>query len=381
MHRALIAAVITAGCAGPAAAAPSPVDAAIDKAVAAMGGAENVHALKSLVLRGFHYEGAASRSLPGSGSANSVMARMQPGLRLVGCRPELPGCNGQWGDIVEGWDGSRGWELNWPKQRLVRTVNKAEQALRCGAEFLPLFVDYRQRGFTATWLGPQTVLGKRTVAVKIDQAGCSSATYYFDPQSYALEMSQLTIPVHARGALRPTMAVYSKFITVNGVHWPAVSQDVDLNTGDVLDGVEWTSIQGNVITDRKIFDAPQTHPTGITTVALQMLDMAARHQGVAAMMARYDRFRATPEGKSADVSYDMNWLGYELLKVDDYPAAMAIFNRMIAENPKSSTFYVSLGDAYAQQDNRKAAVGAYDRALAQNPRDEAAKAKRAKLAG
>jgi tetratricopeptide (TPR) repeat protein len=376
------AALIAISCAfGPAAAAPSQLDAAIDKAIAAMGGADNVHALKSLVLRGFHYEGAGSRDLSQSGSGNSVMARMQPGLRLVGCRPELPGCDGQWGAIAEGWDGSGGWELSWPRQRLVHTVNKAEQALRCGAEFLPLFVDYKQRGFTGTWLGPRIVLGKKTVAMKIDQAGCSSATYYFDPKNYALEMSQLTIPVHARGALRPTMAVYSKFITVAGVQWPAVSRDVDLSTGKVLDGIEWTSIQANVISDRKIFEAPETHPAGITAVVLQMLAMAAKHQSVADVMTHYQRFRATPEGKAADVSYDMNWLGYELLKVDDYSAAAAVFNQMIAENPTSSTVYVSLGDAYAQQGNRKAAVNAYDRALTLNPKNEAAKAKRAQLAG
>jgi len=56
---------------------------------------------------------------------------MRPDSRLVGCRPEVPTCDGQWSGIVEAFDGQHGWKLNWPKQRLVKTVNKAERALRC----------------------------------------------------------------------------------------------------------------------------------------------------------------------------------------------------------------------------------------------------------
>ena len=365
--------------AGPAMAAPSRVDVAVGKAVRAMGGEQNIHALKSLVLRGFHYEGAYKPAFDVK-SGDALMVRMQPDLRIVGCRPEIPGCK-DWGRIVEGWDGKRGWELNWPKQRLIRTVNLAQQALKCGAEFMPLFVDYKARGFKAAWLGPKTVLGKKTVAIRVDQAGCSSQTYYFNPSTYALEMSQAEIPVHARGALRPTLSVYSAFITVNGVRWPAVTEDVDMNTREVLDGGKWTSIQADLVTDPKIFDPPQTHPQGVTAVAMKMLEAQQAHAATDKIMALYDRFRATPEGKAADVAEDMHWVGYEFLKVDDFADAFAVFNRMLAENPKSDLFYDSLGDAYAQKGDRKQAVAAYEHALALNPKSEEVRAKRAKLAG
>ena len=87
-----------------------------------------------------------------------------------------------------------GWELNWPKRkRLVHTVNKADQAIRCGAEFDFLFIDYRQRGFHAAYLGRKTVLGTEAEAVQIDQQGCSSAVYFFDPKTFHLLMTELTI--------------------------------------------------------------------------------------------------------------------------------------------------------------------------------------------
>jgi len=265
---------------------------------------------------------------------------------------------------VETYDGRHGWELNWPKQRLVHTVGKAEQALRCGAEFLPLFVDYRQRGFTATLLGAQELLGEHLVAVRIDQPGCSSATYYFDPASYRLRMTKLTIPIHARGASKEAVSVHKAFKTVAGVQWPALSEEIDLATGAVLGGGEWTSIEANTLDDPAIFAAPPVHPEGITAVVLDMLATTARGKPTVDVMSVYDRFRASTEGRQADVFYDLNWLGFELLKADDYPNAIAVLQRLVEENPSAASAYDSLGDAYAQQGDHAHAIAAYGQALA-----------------
>ena len=124
MKRVVIAVLLAMGWAVPAAAAH--VDDEIAKAVQVMGGADKVHALKSLVLRGSHYE-VPLKDEYANQPANAVMARMRNragvDLRVVGCRPQIPGCAG-WGRFVEGYDGRRGWEVNWSRQRLIRTVNK-----------------------------------------------------------------------------------------------------------------------------------------------------------------------------------------------------------------------------------------------------------------
>jgi len=341
-------------------------DAVIDHAVAAMGGLDRIHAIRSLVMRGFHYEGSYHQEYAASHSGSAVMVRMRPNLRLVGCRPEVPGCNGQWGRILESYDGTRGWELNWPRQRLVRTVHFAERALRCGAEFDPLFVDWRARGFTATWLGPQHLLGRDTVAVTITPPDCPAETYYFDPQSYRLVMKRFAIPVHARGAAVDSVQVVQDTRTVAGVTFPARTEEVALADGHVLGGGAWTVIEANTLADTSAFQAPAVHPTGATAVVLQMLDTAG-HATPEAMMALYDAYRATPEGAAADTVYDMNWLGYELLKVDAYPAALAVFQRVIAEHPQSAEAYDSLGDAYLQQGDRPRALAAFEHALALDP--------------
>lgn len=276
--------------------------------------------------------------------------------------PEVPECNGQWGRILESFDGQHGWELNWPKQRLVYTVNKAEEALRCGSEFDPLFVDYKQRGFTATYVGEQKMLGKDTVAVRIDEQGCSSTTYFFDPATYEQLMTQITVPVHARGDRVDSVAVFREFKTVNGVRFPSRTEEINLATGDVLSGFALDSISANTLREPAIFAAPVVHPAGITIVVLDMLHAADR-VSPEEMMKLYSTFRATAEGRQADVVYDMNWLGFELLKVDKYGHAGAVFQQIIAENPNSSDAYAALGEMYLQQGEIAHAIGAYQKAV------------------
>ena len=374
---ALVAAVLLPGVCF---ARADQVDQIIQKAVTAMGGLDRIHAIHSLIFRGFHYEGSYKQEFAGSKRGNAILIRMRPDLRLVGCRPELAVCDGQWSGIVEAFDGQHGWELNWPKQRLVRTVNKAERALRCGAQFDFLFIDYKQRGFKAAYLGRKSILGKETEAVQVDEEGCSSAVYYFNPKTFDLMMSQLTIPIHARGDAVETLAVHKEFKVVNGVRYPSRSEEVNLKTGEVIDGGEWTSIEANTLRDPKAFEPPIVHPTGITAVVLEMLKNSAAATP-RQMMSLYFKFRETEKGRQADVTYDMNWLGYELLKVDKYGHALAVFHQIVAENPNSAEAYENLGEGYLQQQDRQNAIAALQHAVDLGSRSDDVRRKLAMLHG
>ena len=120
--------------------------------------------------------------------------------------------------------------------------------------------------------------------------------------------------------------------------------------------------RANTLHDPKIFEPPAVHPTGITAVVLEMLKSAA-DVTPEQMMSAYSKFRATDEGRQADVTYDMNWLGYELLKVDKYDHALAVFHQIIAENPSSAEAYGNLGEAYLQQHDKANAISAFQRAV------------------
>jgi hypothetical protein len=340
----------------------TPADELADRAIAAMGGLARIHALHSLVYRGSHYEGSYPQELSTRTQSVATLVRMRPHMRLVGCRPEIPPCGGKWGRIVEGFDGQNGWELNWPKQRLVNAVNKAAQALFCGSEFDFLFIDYKDRGFTATAIGRKTVLGTEVDALQVGQPGCPSAIYYFDPQTFELLMTQLTVPLHARGDAVDTVAVHKAFTWVDGVRLPSRSEEVNLATGEILGGGEYTSIEANTLASPGIFAAPAVNPAGITGVVLKMLQRADTDTAPQMMMV-YSDFRATAEGRTADVAYDMNWLGFELLKVDKYQHAFAVLRQLTLENPASATAFASLGEAYLQRGDQPDAIAAFERAI------------------
>lgn len=366
-------------CVGTCAAQDTSADAVIQKAVKTMGGLEKIHGLNSLVYRGIHYEGSYRQEYATTKKSNSIMIRMRPGLRLLGCRPEVPDCNGQWGGIVEGFDGHRGWELNWPKQRLVRTVNKAEHALRCGAAFDYYFIDYKQRGFQASYLGRQNVLGAELEAIQIDRPDCGTGMiYYFDPNTYAVRMTRAQLPIHSRGDAVDMISIYTKSLDVNGVRLLSREEEVNAATGEVIDGADWTTIEANTLNDPRIFEAPEVHPTGITKVVLSMLKQAG-HDSPKAMMGTYEHFRRSDDGKRADVRYDMNWLGYELLKVDAYSYALPVFLQIVKEQPQSADAYENLGEAYLQKKDDAKAVWAFQKSLDLGNKDESLLRKIARL--
>jgi len=175
-------------------------------------------------------------------------------------------------------------------------------------------------------------------------------------------MSELVVPVHARGDAIRLIALHKEFKSVNGVRLPSRSEEINLATGEVIDGGAWTSIEANTLEDAKIFLPPAVHPTGITAVVLQMLTSSEASTSQQ-MMSDYFRFRKTDEGKQADVIYDMNWLGYELLKVDKYDHALAIFRQIVTENPSSAEAYGNLGEAYLQEKDKRNAISAFQRAI------------------
>ena len=137
----------------------------------------------------------------------------------------------------------------------------------------------------------------------------------------------------------------------------------------MIDGAEWTSIEANTIDDRKIFEAPVVHPAGITAVVLQML-ARAQDSTPAQMTEIYTRYRASAEGRNVDVVYDMNWLGFELLKVDRYDYALPVLSQMIKENPQSGSAYASLGEAYLQMKDEPKALEAFQQAVNLGLKDE-----------
>ncbi len=96
-------------------------------------------------------------------------------------------------------------------------------------------------------------------------------------------------------------------------------------------------------------------------------------EGVEAGLARYERLRdIAPQG------YDfgeeaLNDLGYRLLHAGAVEAAIAVFERNVAEHPDSWNVHDSLGEAYLAAERVEAARESYARSLRLNPDNERAR--------
>src|SRR5579872_2935866 len=96
--------------------------------VEALGGAERIHALQSLIIRGMHHEGGViPPDMPIR--ARNYMAFLRPYYGVIG-DPAIANP-----DLREGFDGSS-WEYYGDPGIVVRTVGAAAAATRHTSEFL-----------------------------------------------------------------------------------------------------------------------------------------------------------------------------------------------------------------------------------------------------
>jgi tetratricopeptide (TPR) repeat protein len=320
----------------------------IDQAVEAIGGIRNFRATRSMVITADY----------------GKMTRMRPNLRIVGC---VPGVCGQWKGYVEGFDGQRGWEFNPARQRLIRTRLAAERALRCGAEFDELFIDYRRRGYRPMDSGREELNGRTVDVVRFTPGGCPARAYYFDSETHMLAASLLEAPIHARGTAVATMAYFSDYRPVAGVLRAFHVAERIAATGEATGNSQIVSIEVNTLSDPGIFRAPEAHPGPGTRLVLEMLD-ASERESAARVLGRYAQFRTDPANKDVDTENDLDWLGYELLKADRYDMAIPVIRIEIREHPRSGNAYDSLGDGYAQLGDPEAAMAAYERAVELDPK-------------
>ena len=344
-------------------------DQIIDRAVAWMGGYDRIHAIKSLNYSGTYVEGHYS------GGAH--MTRMRPNKRLVGCVAQV--CGGQADSYLEIFDGQRGYEVNLKRQRLIQMKRKAELAGRCGAEeFFPIFVDYKQKNFTAEFVGEETIKDIETWAVKITPKSCNAKTFYFDQKTYMPVADRADYNVHARGAARDQLHLMSDYREVAGVKIPFAGEEVDFKTGEHISGGSWAQIEANTVTDESIFTPPAVHPDEGTQLVLDMLEASETQPGKN-VVAMYTNWRSKPKNQAANMENNLTFLAYELLKADRFDSAIPLLEALVREYPNNAANYDSLGDGYMQQGDKMRAIAAFRKALELDPKLLDTKAKLEKL--
>jgi hypothetical protein len=202
----------------------------------AVGGYERLKAVRTRHMRGRYHEGSLD--------AATEIFQERPQLRRVSVLTP------KW-EHIEGFDGQT-WEYHRDAGSATGHLTRdtlggpAELAQRRGSEFDESFVDYSQRGFTATLLGRERLRDLDVYRVRIIRTDGWTLDYYFDVHSHLLVALRKAMPLHATGPDVESLTFYSDWRFVSALLVPFSGEERNVKTGAVLSTLAWDLIEYNV---------------------------------------------------------------------------------------------------------------------------------------
>jgi hypothetical protein len=329
------------------------VDEIVARYVTAIGGAEKLKQLFSLVSRGEYRE-------KGVVTTDGALVKMRPYYKLVG-DPEKRDP-----DFSEGYDGSA-WEFYKDPGIVLRTVGKAAAATRHGLAIDGPLFQYREKGSAITLHGIETIDGQKAYRLRVRMADGFEEEEFINAKNWFWIASRKIAASHAFGGAVATETRFSDFRPVNGILFPFSSKEVEIATGKVLNEMRTTSIVANQQLDPAIF-SPPVFPHTLLQTTMELL--FGERTDVEAVMWTYRDFRRAHPDVETDEA--MQVIGYQMLKMGDHPAAVALLTANAADYSKSSGAAFGLGRAWRETRQTAKARAAFGSALRLDPKNERA---------
>jgi len=329
------------------AATPPPVDDIVDRYVAARGGRAKIAAITSLVIRGEYREGEHV-------SPNACLALMRPYYKLVG-DPDKPIAG-----FAEGYDGSA-WEYYRDPGFVVRTVGDASAAGR-HRRFDDALVDYKSYGTLVELAGEDKVGDRPAWRLLVTLEDGFREEILIDRETNLQIAERKAAPIHAFGAGVRSETRFADFRPVEGVLFPFLSREVEIATGRVLNEFRTTSIVANRVYDPAVFSPPDFKRTPLQAWIEKLYAM--RDDARAVMWSYRDFRRADPGADTHDAAQA---IGYQMLKMGQLPAAVALLEANARDYPNVAAARFGLGRAYKTAGRTAEAKAELRRALALDP--------------
>ena len=331
------------------------IDQIVLQHVEALGGAERIHALQSLVIRGMHHEGGLiPPEMPIR--ARNYMAFLRPYYGVIG-DPAIANP-----DLREGFDGSS-WEYYGDPGIVVRTVGAAAAATRHTSEFLQdSLVDYREKGTQLELAGSEKIGDRECYKIQVTLADGFRKYVFVDRDTFLLIADRKSAPIHAFGSSVASETRFSDYQPVNGVLMSRRELEVEIATGRVLAESRRVTIEANTIHDPSIF-SPSPRPRTPLQECLEQL--YNERTDTVSVIYTYRLFKTThPE---VDTREGIEFVGYQMAKTGDYAASIELLRANAADYPKSASSQYGLGRAYTAAGNSDLAKHAFERALQIDP--------------
>jgi hypothetical protein len=343
--------------------APSPeptVEEVVQRHIAALGGIENIHRLRSLVVRGMYHE--PGRFPPGTpDQPRNYMAFLRPYYQVLG-DPALPHP-----DLREGFDGSA-WEYYGDPGIVIRTVGAAAAATRHTAEFLQdSLIDYAEKGTRVVLQGTEDIAGSKAYRIAVTLDDGFQKLIFVDADSWLITAERKSAPIHAFGSSVRSENRFYDYRPVSGVLMPFRGEEVDLATGEVLSEGRRVIIEANTLDesspkDRAIF-SPQ--PYERTPVQELLEQLYAERADVVSVMHTYRLFRSAHKG--VDTRSGIEFVGYQMAKTADFPSAIELLTANANDYPDSASAQYGLGRALQAAGKTGEAREAFNHALQIDP--------------
>jgi len=325
-------------------------DQIVDRHIEARGGAEKFRTVRTLVYRGGTY-----REGDYVGSGNAFMAFARPYYRVVG-NPEDPKV-----EIMEGYDGSA-WEYYANPGIVVRTVGAASSASRRGTYIDWRLGDFRTHGNKIERGPEETIAGRPAYRIIVTTRDGFVTQHFFDQETFLTLASRYNAPFHAFGDVVKTESRPGDWRAVDGVMFAFQDAEVDLATGKVLNSMTWGTIEINRELPPSWF-APRVFAR--TRLGSLLEHLYAQRTDPAAVMWSYADFREVHP--DVDTHEGIEVIGYQMLKMGDSRAAVALLEANARDYPDAPTAAFGLGRAYETAGEKEKARAEYQRALRLKP--------------
>jgi hypothetical protein len=222
-------------------------DELVAKNIQAKGGLDKIKAIRTLRMKG--------RLNQGGFTARVGQEAKRPGM--LRATFTVQGMT-----AIQAYDGQTGWQIS-PFQGRKDPELLGEDDLRDLVEDADIdgpLVEYKEKGNTVEYLGPDTVDGDDVYRLKCTLKNGDVVNYYLDPDSF-LEI-RTERQQFIRGAMRERQTELGSYKPVAGVMYPYSIESGPKNKPDARAKITIESIEANVPIDDSAFKMPKTPVKG-----------------------------------------------------------------------------------------------------------------------
>ncbi len=312
----------------------------VQRYIAARGGLEKLHAIRTLVFRG------------------PPRPNGKPGRQILRARPFYLSIGS------EGNDGSP-WEAYDEYGLQPRVTDAPGAALRHTAYFDDPLVMSLEPGWAIELTGSERIGDRDTWRLRVRYPDGFTSESFVDKETWLLVARRITAPVHAFAEPVTSQAVLGDYRPVNGVLFPFSLREVDLSTGETMDTSVWQSIEANVPLAPSVFSPPARVDTPVSRLVNAIF--AARHVPADALGWYHDFLRDPATAAATDVEGAIESVGYECLKNGAIPAGTSLLEENLRAHPTSARAHFGVGRAYRAAGRETDALAEFREALRLEP--------------